>query len=70
MFLYSFKEKDHPERYPAASLALIDALISDAGEGWGWPDLRVILNRINAAQPSLAGDPRFLRLQALLQQFE
>jgi hypothetical protein len=70
MFLSFFKDKDHAEKYPEASLALVDSVVGQQISVWSWPDLRDVLNRISAAQPNLRNDPRFLRLDELVRQFE
>jgi hypothetical protein len=73
MILSSFEEKDHPDKYPGATLALIDSFIGDEIEPWGWRDLRQLLVRISAADPAppaLSEDPRFLRLDAVVRRFE
>jgi len=70
LFLSFFKDKDHAERYPEASLTLIDSVVGHHISVWSWTDLRDILTRISAAQPNLRNDPRFLRLDELVRQFE
>jgi hypothetical protein len=69
-FIWSFQQKDLAERYPEASLALIDAVVGNVIEVWGWQDLRGLINRILAVEFTLAVDPRLVRLQALLRHFE
>ncbi len=34
------KDKEHPEQYPEPTLTLINALVGERIEPWGWPDLR------------------------------
>ncbi|MDQ2777319.1 MAG: hypothetical protein M3Y57_20735 [Acidobacteriota bacterium] len=68
--LWTLKDKDHPERFPDATLTLLDAIMGDQIERWCWPDLRAILTRLTTVQPSLSADPRLARLDALLRTFE
>jgi hypothetical protein len=69
-FIWSLARKDHADRYPSATLALMDSLIGAEIDASGWRDLRELLTRISTAQPGLVGDPRFARLTALVQRFE
>lgn len=68
--VWAFREKDLPERYPDATLALLHAIIGVVIEAWGWQDLKALLDRIVVADPRLVEDPRAVRLRALLRQFE
>ncbi len=68
--IWLLKEKDLAEMYPDATLALVDAVVGDELEAWGWPDLRALLRRISAVSAALTDDPRFVRLDALVRQFE
>ena len=70
MFLWSLKKKDYADKFPEATLSLIDSLIGDQTEPWGMQDLRTLLTRISTAEPSLTRDPRFIRLDALVRRFE
>ncbi len=67
--LWGLKE-DHSDQYPEPTLTLINAIVGNSIERWDWPELRKILIRLVTAQPSLAEDPRFLRLDTLLHPFE
>jgi hypothetical protein len=69
-FLWSFKDKDHAEKYPESALALINAIVGDHVDVWSWPHLRNILERIAAAQPALTSDIRFARLDELVRRYE
>jgi hypothetical protein len=57
-------ETSHPEEWPAAALRLLDVVDT----AWIWPDrnLRDLLMRLLAAEPGLAGDHRFRRLDEYL----
>jgi hypothetical protein len=68
--LFILKDTDHPEKHTEPTLALINAIVGNQIEPWGWPDLRALLTRLTTAQPGLAGDPRFIRLDTLLHRFE
>jgi hypothetical protein len=68
--LFAFQKKDHTDRYPAATLTLLDAIIGDHHEVSGMPYLRELLTRIAHADPLLSQDPRYLRLDALARRFE
>jgi hypothetical protein len=68
--IWSLKEKDLAETYPDATLALVDAVVGDELEAWGWPYLRELLRRISAVSAGLMEDPRFVRLDALVREFE
>jgi hypothetical protein len=68
--LFAFRGKDHPDRYPAATLTLLDAIIGDYDEIWATQYLRELLTRISRADPTLSEDPRYLRLDALARRFE
>jgi len=70
MIIWSLKEKDLAHKYPVAMLALLDSFIADEIESWAWKDLNALLTKISAAEPSLNGDPSFMRLHALVQRFE
>lgn len=68
--IWVLKETDRIEVYPAATVILVDAVIGDQIERWAWPDLRSILDRLSKVRPDLDGDDRFVRLSAVLHQFE
>jgi hypothetical protein len=68
--LWTLMDKNHTEQYPEHTLTLINAIVGDQIEQWGWPDLRTILTRLTTVQPALTGDPRLMRLDALLHRFE
>jgi hypothetical protein len=70
LFLSFFKDKDHADRYPEASLTLIDSIVGQKISVWSWPDLRGMLTRISTAQLNLRTDPRFLRLDAVVREHE
>jgi hypothetical protein len=53
-------------------LTLVDAIVGQQISVWSWRDLRAVLNRISTsiAEPDLRDDPRFLRLDAVVRQYE
>jgi hypothetical protein len=69
-FLWSLGQKDHADKYPRAVLALIDALIGEQIKLWGLKDLNRLLTRIAKAEPELANQPKYKRLDALLRSFD
>jgi hypothetical protein len=69
-FILSMAQKDHAARYPLAALALMDSLIGTEIEAFGWSFLKSLLAQVATAQPSLVGDPRFTRLNQLVQRFD
>jgi len=68
--LFSMREKQVVEQYPEATLTLLDAIIGDDIQPWAWPDLRELLRKIQGADRALEADPRFVRLNALVRQFD
>ncbi len=68
--LYSLNESEHPDRYPRATLALLDAVIGDDVEVWSGQYVRNILTRIAGALPELAGDVGFVRLDTMMKAHE
>ncbi len=58
------------EKYPGAVLALLDAVTGDQIAYWAWQDFRALLSQISAANPALAEDARFVRLDAIVRAFE
>jgi hypothetical protein len=69
-FLWSLGQNDHADKYPRATLALIDALIGEQIKPWGLKDLNELLTRISKAGPELATHPTYKRLDALLRPFD
>jgi len=69
-FLWSLGQKDHADKYPRATLALIDALAGEQIKPWELKDLNGLLTRIAKAEPELASQPKYKRLDALLRQVD
>lgn len=67
--LWALKDKDVVDRFPDATLKLLDLLIGDELEPWSAPDLRHILDRILEAGVA-AHDSRILRLVQVVRRFE
>jgi hypothetical protein len=68
--IFSMREKQVVEQYPEATLTLLDAIVGDDIPQWAWPNLRELLRRIQSTDRALEADPRFVRLDALVRQFE
>ena len=62
--LTKLKEKGHVERFPAASLELIDKLIDDHPPRW-FGDLNGFLDDVRGVDQQLESDGRFQRLKEI-----
>jgi hypothetical protein len=59
---------EHPKEHPASTLQLL-SLIVDTDCRWPDQHIRAVLTHITAANPELAEDPRFRRLDDYLRRF-
>jgi hypothetical protein len=69
-FLWLLAKKNYAERFPEETLTLLDTAVGDILGVWNWPELRELLHRITVVQAELSQDPSFVRLDALVKQFE
>ncbi|ALA88235.1 hypothetical protein YH67_18935 [Stenotrophomonas maltophilia] len=52
---------EHVDVHPRLALRLMDAFLSPNGQFWSFEELRVVLDRILASDPTLRDDPAFAR---------
>jgi hypothetical protein len=60
---HRLSESSHPESFPGATLSLLEAVVPAAPPPFTWSQLGGLLDRIEAADSTLAGDLRFRRLR-------